>query len=230
MDEAITAAAAHAAAGGSDDIQKPVAYLNCNFSRPIGEKDGKAAAGDLHPRRSQHPLPRDRARPAPPADAVDELGVAGIHGVEWDAVELPSQFMENYCWEWSVCRDDRPCRHRRAAATRAVRQDAGGQELPERHADAAPGRVFALRPAAAQRLRPGRRAQRARPAGRRATRSRGLVPPAWHRFPNSFAHIFAGGYGAGYYSYKWAEVLSADCYGAFEEAGNPFDQNTGGAS
>jgi len=54
-----------------------------------------------------------------------------------------------------------------------------------------------------------------------------VVPPAWHRFPNTFSHIFAGGYGAGYYSYKWAEVLSADCYGAFEAAGNAFDPLTG---
>ncbi len=54
-----------------------------------------------------------------------------------------------------------------------------------------------------------------------------LIPPAWHRFPNSFSHIFGGGYAAGYYSYKWAEVLSADCYAAFEEAGNPFDPEVG---
>jgi len=54
-----------------------------------------------------------------------------------------------------------------------------------------------------------------------------LIPPAWHRFPNSFSHIFGGGYAAGYYSYKWAEVLSADCYAAFEEAGDPFDPVVG---
>ena len=68
---------------------------------------------------------------------VDDLGVSGINGVEWDAVELPSQFMENFCWEWDVVRaDDAPRRHRRAAAARAVRQDARGEELPERPADA----------------------------------------------------------------------------------------------
>jgi oligopeptidase A len=87
---------------GSEGIQKPVAYLNCNFSRPVGEKDGKPRPATFtHDEvntlfhETGHGLHHLLTQ-------VDELGVAGIHGVEWDAVELPSQFMENYCWEWSV--------------------------------------------------------------------------------------------------------------------------------
>jgi oligopeptidase A len=159
---------------------------------------------------------------------VDELGVAGIHGVEWDAVELPSQFMENYCWEWSVLQD-------------MTAHIDTGEPLP---------RALFDKMLAAKNFLSGMQTLRQvefslfdlrlhsdfDPAGDRSVLEllaevrrevAVLVPPAWHRFPNSFAHIFAGGYGAGYYSYKWAEVLSADCYGAFEEAGNPFDSPTG---
>jgi hypothetical protein len=95
---------------------------------------------------------------------VEELGVSGIHGVEWDAVELPSQFMENYCWEWKSCEGMTAHVDSGAAAARTVRQDAGRQELPERHAWRAPDRVFAVRHAAAQRFRPGRAVDRARSA------------------------------------------------------------------
>ena len=84
-------------------IETPVAYLVCNFPGPVGGQ----AARHLQPRRRDHPLPRGRPRPAPPAHRVDDLAVSGIHGVEWD-VELPSQFMENFCWEWDVVRDMTP--------------------------------------------------------------------------------------------------------------------------
>ncbi len=209
-------------------IQKPIAYLNCNFARPVGEKDGKPlpatfthdevitlfheAGHGLH-----HLLTRG-----------EELGVSGIHGVEWDAVELPSQFMENYCWEWSVLQD----------MTAHINT---GEPLP---------RALYDKMLAAKNFQSGMMTVRQLefsifdmrlhcefdPKGPSTVMDllhevrdevAVLIPPPWHRFPNSFSHIFGGGYAAGYYSYKWAEVLSADAYAAFEEAGNPFDPVVG---
>ena len=159
---------------------------------------------------------------------VDELGVSGIHGVEWDAVELPSQFMENYCWEWGVLQQMTAHVDTGAALPRelfdkmlAARNFQSGMQTVRQiefslfdmllHADFDPTGETGVLDLLAE--------------VRREVAV--IVPPAWHRFPNSFSHIFAGGYGAGYFSYKWAEVLSADCYAAFEEAGDPFDAATG---
>ena len=154
---------------------------------------------------------------------VEVAGVSGIQGVEWDAVELPSQFMENFCWEWDVL--SHMTAHvdtGAAAAARALRPHARGEELPERPRDDRASSNSASStccctatydPAAAA-TSPQARARR------RAARSRASLPRApYDRFMHSFAHIFAGGYAAGYYSYKWAEVLSADAFSVFEEDG-----------
>ncbi len=201
-----------------DKVQTPVAYLTCNFTEPA-VVDGVAQPSlfthdevitlfhefghGLH-----HML-----------TVVDELGVSGIAGVEWDAVELPSQFMENFCWEWDVLE------HMTAHATT-------GEPLPRALYDkmlAAKNFQSGLQTLrqvefslldmhlhydydasgsqSVQQVIDGVRQQFAL-----------IIPPAFNRFQNSFGHIFAGGYAAGYYSYKWAEVLSADVYAAFEEA------------
>jgi len=217
MDEAITRRRV------ISGIQTPVAYLNCNFSRPVGDKPATFSHDDVITlfHETGHGLHHLLTQ-------VDELGVSGIHGVEWDAVELPSQFMENYCWEWDVVRQ------------MTAHVDTG-EVLPRELFD---------KMIAAKNFQSGMQTVRQLefslfdillhsdfdPAGtagvldllnevRREVAV--IVPPEWHRFPNSFSHVFAGGYGAGYFSYKWAEVLSADCYAAFEEAGNPFDPATG---
>jgi oligopeptidase A len=221
MDEAVTRRLRHNA------VQTPVAYLNCNFSAPVGESGGKKRPAlfthdevitlfhefghGLH-----HLLTR-----------VDYLGVSGINGVEWDAVELPSQFMENFCWEWSVLKP----------MTRHVDT---GKPLPRELFD---------KMLAAKNFQSGLQTVRQiefslfdlhlhydfdPAAGRSAldllaeVRSRiaVVVPPPYNRFPHNFSHIFAGGYAAGYYSYKWAEVLSADAYSLFEENG-VLDPQTG---
>ena len=217
MDEAITRR--RVVAG----IQTPVAYLNCNFSRPVGDKPATFSHDDVITlfHETGHGLHHLLTQ-------VDELGVSGIHGVEWDAVELPSQFMENYCWEWDVVREmtahvdtGEPLPRELFDKMIAAKNFQSGMQTVRQlefslfdlllHSDFDPAGTTSV----LDLLNTVRREVAV------------IVPPEWHRFPNSFSHIFAGGYGAGYFSYKWAEVLSADCYAAFEEAGNPFDPETG---
>ena len=217
MDEAITRR--RVVAG----IQTPIAYINCNFSRPVGDKPATFSHDDVITlfHETGHGLHHLLTQ-------VDELGVSGIHGVEWDAVELPSQFMENYCWEWQVLEQmtahvdsGAPLPRELFDKMLAAKNFQSGMQTVRQiefslfdlllHSDFDPSAQKAV----LELLKEVRDEVAV------------IIPPEWHRFPNSFSHIFAGGYSAGYFSYKWAEVLSADCYAAFEEAGNPFDQITG---
>ncbi len=225
MDEAITRRRV------TRGIQTPVAYLNCNFPAPVGEGAQMRAATFSHDdvitlfHECGHGLHHLLTQ-------VDELPVSGIHGVEWDAVELPSQFMENFCWEWDVLSGMTAHAETGAPLPRALYDkmiaaknfQSGLQTLRQiefglfdllLHSEFAPGA--------------GRSFMDLLADVRREVAV--LVPPEWNRFPNSFSHIFGGGYAAGYYSYKWAEVLSADAYEAFEEAakstGSTLDAATG---
>jgi oligopeptidase A len=196
-------------------VQTPVAYLNCNFSAPVGGRPALFTHDEVITLFHEfgHGLHHLLTR-------IDYLGVSGINGVEWDAVELPSQFMENFCWEWEVL----------APMTQHLET---GARIP---------RALFEKMLAAKNFQSGLQTVRQLefslfdlhlhydfdPYGARTAlllldevRSRVAVmfPPPYHRFPNNFSHIFAGGYAAGYYSYKWAEVLSADAYGVFEENG-----------
>ena len=205
MDDAITRRSKD---GG---IQTPVAYLNCNFTRPVGGKPALLTHDDVITLFHEfgHGLHHLMTQ-------VEDLGVSGINGVEWDAVELPSQFMENFCWEWNVVKHMTAHVDHGEALPRALFDkmqaarnfQAGMQTLRQiefslfdmhLHHDLAPGQT------ALGLLREIRQ------------RVAVLIPPDYNRFPNNFSHIFAGGYAAGYYSYKWAEVLSADAYSLFEE-------------
>jgi len=158
---------------------------------------------------------------------IEDLGVSGINGVEWDAVELPSQFMENFCWEWDVVRH----------MTRHVDT---GETLPRTLYDKMllaknfQSGLFTLRQIEFalfdMRLHDDFDPNGALSVLQLLNQIRAQIaviqPPAFNRFPNNFSHIFAGGYAAGYYSYKWAEVLSADAYSVFEENG-VLDPQTG---
>ena len=194
-------------------MQTPIVYLVCNFGKGVDGKPATFTHGDVTTlfHEMGHGLHQLLTR-------VGALGVAGINGVEWDAVELPSQFMENFCWEWDRVQamtahvdSGEPLPHalfeRMVAAKNfqsgmfTVRQLEFALFDMELHDGIEPAQD------AVQQLLDRVRAEVAV-----------NHPPAWNRFQHQFSHIFAGGYGAGYYSYKWAEVLSADAYAAFEEA------------
>jgi oligopeptidase A len=209
MDDAITRRKKN---GG---IQTPVAYLNCNFSSPVGDKPALLTHDEVITLFHEfgHGLHHLLTR-------VDVLGVSGINGVEWDAVELPSQFMENFCWEWNVLKD-------------MTQHVDSGAALPKETFD----KMYAAKNfnVGMQTIRqiefsifdmmihhkydPEGSVTPMQVLDRVRDQVAVVIPPAYNRFPNSFSHIFGGGYAAGYYSYKWAEVLSADAFSAFEEGG-----------
>jgi oligopeptidase A len=206
----------------SGGLQRPVAFLTCNFAPPAQGIPSLLTHDDvltlLHEfGHGLHHLLTE----------VDYPSAAGIHGVEWDAVELPSQFMENFGWTRQAL--DLFARHWQTGAT--LPEELFQRMQAARHFHAG---LFLVRqlefglfdfrlhldydPALGARVLETLARVRAEVAV--------LTPPAWNRSSHSFNHIFAGGYAAGYYSYLWAEVLSADAFGRFEEAGI-FDRTTG---
>jgi oligopeptidase A len=199
-------------------VQTPVAYLTCNVQAPIGDRPALLTHDEVTTLFHEfgHGLHHMLTR-------IDELGVSGISGVEWDAVELPSQFMENFCWEWEIVHSmtahvdsGEPIPRALFDRMLAARNfQSGMQTLRQVEFALFDMRLHSerLEPAGA----PGAAAQKVLDEVRREVAV--VMPPEFNRFQNSFSHIFAGGYSAGYYSYKWAEVLSADCYAAFEEEG-----------
>ncbi len=206
----------------ADGVQVPVAFLVCNFSPPLGDQPALFTHEEVLTLFHEfgHGLHHLLSR-------VDYYGVSGMQGVAWDAVELPSQFMENWCWERAAL--DLIARHHvTGAALPAVLYErmlaaknfqAGMQMVRQLEFALFDMRVHAeFDPDGTQTV------QQLLDAVRREVAV--TMPPAFNRFQNGFSHIFAGGYAAGYYSYKWAEVLSADAYSRFEEAG-VFDRAAG---
>jgi oligopeptidase A len=145
--------------------------------------------------------------------------VAGINGVEWDAVELPSQFMENFCWEWDVVTGMSAHVGSGAPLPRALYEKMLAAKNFHSGLQFVRQLEFALFDMHLHHDFDARGGDVQRLLDQVRERVAVLVPPPYNRFPNSFSHIFAGGYAAGYYSYKWAEVLSADAYAMFEEEG-----------
>jgi oligopeptidase A len=199
----------------TQQLQTPVAHLVCNFADGVDGKPALLTHDDVTTLFHEfgHGLHHMLTQ-------ISEHDVSGISGVEWDAVELPSQFMENFCWEWSVLQ------HMTAHVD-------SGEALP---------RVLFDKMLAARNFQSGLQTLRQiefslfdmllhsthdpeqdfMPLLAAVRQEVAVVAsPPWSRTPHTFSHIFAGGYAAGYYSYKWAEVLSADAYAAFEETAAP---------
>lgn len=207
-----------------DHLQLPVAYLTCNFTPPVGSQPALLRHDEVETlfhefgHGLQHMLTR-----------VDHLGVSGIHGVEWDAVELPSQFMENFCWNPEALgfisghfETGAPLPESLLSKMLSARNFQSGMQMLRQVEFA----LFDIRMHRA--FEPSKGGRIYEILGGVRDRVAVVKPPEFNRFPHSFSHIFAGGYAAGYYSYKWAEVLSSDAYSLFEERG-VFDPETGKA-
>ncbi|WP_404376449.1 oligopeptidase A [Vreelandella aquamarina] len=203
-------------------VQLPVAFLTCNFTAPVGGKPALLTHDEVTT--LFHEFGHGLHHMLTKQEVAD---VSGINGVAWDAVELPSQFMENYCWE-------------REGLDLLAKHVETGEPLPEalferlqaaKNFQSAMGMVRQIEFSLFD-LRLHHELEAPSASDVQAllddVRSQTSVVPVvdFNRFQNSFSHIFAGGYAAGYYSYKWAEVLSADAWSAFEEAGI-FDPDTG---
>jgi oligopeptidase A len=192
-------------------LQTPVAQLVCNFSEGVGGKSALLTHDDVTTLFHEfgHGLHHMLTQ-------VNELDVSGISGVEWDAVELPSQFMENFCWEWSVLSQMTSHVDTGEALPRdlfdkmlAAKNFQSGMQTLRQIEFALFDMLLHTEHEPAADIMPLLSQVRQEVAV--------LHPPAWSRTAHTFSHIFAGGYAAGYYSYKWAEVLSSDAYAAFEE-------------
>ena len=205
-----------------DGVERPVAYLTCNFAPPTAGKPSLLTHDDVTTMFHEfgHGLHHMLTE-------VEARGVSGISGVEWDAVELPSQFMENFCWTREGL--DRFAGHVDSGAP--MPDDLFRRLLATRHFHAG---LFLVRQLEFGlfdfrlhlEFEPSRGARVLELLQQIRSEVAVLHPPSWQRFPMSFGHVFAGGYAAGYYSYLWAEVLSADAYAAFEAAG-VLDADTG---
>lgn len=198
-----------------EGLQVPVAYLVCNFRPPLGEQPGLLTHDELVTLYHEfgHGLHLLMTR-------VEESALSGIHGVEWDAVELPSQFMENWCYEPALLKSY--ARHWQTGEP--LPDELIGKLRESRRFQTGLGTLrqieFSLFDLRLHRdYDPARGAEVLALLERVRDQVAVLRPPAFNRMPWSFGHIFAGGYAAGYYSYKWAEVLSADAFAAFEETG-----------
>ena len=203
-------------------MQSPVAYLTCNFTPPIGENPALLTHGEVETLFHEfgHGLHHMLTQ-------VEYLSVSGIHGVEWDAVELPSQFMENWCWQPEVM--SLISGHYKTGETLpddifnkmlAAKNFQSGMQMMRQiefslfdfrlhleYDETKPSQINDILDEVRQQISV-------------------VKTPEFNRFANGFSHIFAGGYAAGYYSYKWAEVLSSDAFSLFEEKG-VFDKETG---
>jgi oligopeptidase A len=206
----------------ADGMQYPVAYLTCNLSAPVGDTPALFTHDEVVTifHEFGHGLHHMLTQ-------IDYPGVSGINGVAWDAVELPSQFMENWCWEKESLQlmtghyqtgetlpDELFEKMRKARSFQAGMQMVRQLEFSifdfrmyQEYDASKGGRIYDI----LQQVR---------------DRVSVVQPPSFNRFAHGFSHIFAGGYAAGYYSYKWAEVLSADAFSLFEERGI-FDGETG---